>query len=154
MGWLANLIAGPLVSLFKDTIVMPILQAYLKSKDVDLEKFKAATPSLEHAVVAVVDANVRFAQIKSSYALSILGWWPFRLILFTLLSVCTVRFCLIVFDATIPKIFGVEPWNIDPITGAYGDAEFQILLFFIIAKPVDTLVSGGISTLSRYLDKK
>ena len=151
--WIMRIAGSGIFKIFGDAIVQPFLQAYLKSKDVDLEKFKSATPALEHAVVAVVEANVKFAEIKANYAMTVLGWWPFRLILFVLLSVCTIRFVLIVIDATLPKIFGVESWNIDPITGAYGQAEFQLLLFFVIAKPVDTAVSGGLNVLSRYLNK-
>lgn len=146
-------LAGVLVGMFKEAIVGPILQVYLKSKDVDLEKFKAATPSLEHATVAVLDANVKFASIQAGYATSVLQWWPFRLILFMVLAIASIRFSLIMIDATLPKLFNYASWDIDPIKGDYGKAELQFILFFIIAKPVDTAVSGAVNVLSRYLSK-
>lgn len=151
--FLAGPIAGVLVSLFKESIVAPILQAYLKSKDVDLEKFKAATPSLEHAAVAVLDANVKFAAIQSNYVLSVLNWWPFRMILLMVLLISSVRFSLIMIDATLPKMLHYASWDIDPIKGNYGEAELKFILFFIIAKPVDTAVSGAVNVLSRYLSR-
>jgi|SRR5215472_1771812 len=160
MQWIINMFAGGVFKIFGDTIVQPLLQAYLKSKDVDLQKFQAATPALEGAVVAVVEANTRFAEIQSGYALAILHWWPFRLVLWVCLAVAASRFCLILFDSTWWWVAGCAAgtgdacsWNIPPVKGLYGNAEYQFLLFFVIAKPVDSLVSGGISVLSNYLRK-
>ena len=96
--WLASVAASTVFKLFGDNIVQPLLNAFLKSKDVDLEKFKSANVSTEHLAVAVLDANVRFAQIKSQYALAVLQWWPFRIILFVVMAFCATRFCLVVLD--------------------------------------------------------
>jgi hypothetical protein len=145
-----------------DVIVQPLLQAFLKSKDVDLEKFKTSETSVEHMAVAILDANVRFAQIKAGYALAVLQWWPFRLILFVTLLICTTRFCLIMIDATWWWLFGCTidgkdvfgdacAWSIPAIKGAYGQAELEYILFFVVAKPVDTAVSGAVGLASRYL---
>ena len=146
------------------SVVQPFLNVWLKSKDVDLEKYKAAEASTEHLAVAILDANVKFAQVKSQYALSILQWWPFRLVLWIILAFCATRFCLIVFDSTWWWIFGCSingrhavgdacSWIIPPIQGAYGDAEVQYMLFFVIAKPVDTAISGALGLVSRYLER-
>jgi hypothetical protein len=113
----------------------------------------------------VLDANVRFAQLKSQYALAVLQWWPFRLILFALLAFCATRFCLIVLDSTWWWLFGCTidgrhavgdacSWSIPPIRGAYGNAEMQFLLFFVIAKPVDTAISGALGLVGRYLERR
>ena len=85
--WLASAAASTVFKLFGDTIVQPLLNAYLKAKDVDLEKFKSANVATEQLAVAVLDANVRFAQVKSQYALAVLQWWPFRLILWVILGI-------------------------------------------------------------------
>jgi len=164
MGWLINLIGSGIFKIFGDTIVQPFLQAFLKSKDVDLEKFKAATPSLEHAVVAVVDANVKFAAIQSAYNLAILNWWPFRVILFALLFFPAMHFVAIMLDSTCPVVWNLHlvngksvggcGWGIPDADPKVFDIYKQMLLFFILVKPVDTVVAGGINILSRYLDKR
>lgn len=165
LGWLVSSSAGVIFKMFGDTIIQPLLQVYLKSKDVDLEKFKAANLSTQALAVAVLDANVRFAQIKSTYIMAVLQWWPFRVVLFFLLSFCAMRFILILIDSTWWWIFGCNidshrvigdacSWSIPPIKGIYGGAEMQFLLFWIVAKPVDTAVTGGINLVSKYLNKK
>jgi len=71
---------------------------------------------------------------------------------------------LIVFDSTWWWLFGFTidsrhlignacSWSIPPIRGAYGDAEMQFLLFFVIAKPVDSAIFGALGLVSRYLDR-
>lgn len=154
---------GILEGIFK-TFVQPFLQAYLKAKDVDLEKFKEASQDTTTLAGSVLVANVKFAEIKSGYALQVLQWWPFRVLLFILISVSVTRFCLAEFDSTWWWIFGctvngkhligdICSWSIPATRGTFGEAEKQFLLFFIIAKPVDTIVGGAIDTVSRYLRK-
>ena len=161
--WIASAAASTVFKLFGDTIVQPLLNAYLKSKDVDLEKFKSANVATEQLAVAVLDANVRFAQVKSQYALAVLQWWPFRVILWVILAIAATRFCLIMIDSTWWWIFGCTigskhvvgdacSWSIPAIHGTYGAAEFEYILFFVIAKPVDTAVSGALGLVSRYLE--
>jgi len=162
--WLASAAASTVFKLFGDNIVQPLLNAYLKSKDVDLEKFKSANVATEHLAVAVLDANVRFAQVKSQYALAVLQWWPFRVILWVILAIAATRFCLIMIDSTWWWIFGCTigsehvvgdacSWSIPAIHGTYGAVEFEYILFFVIAKPVDTAISGALGLVSRYLGR-
>ena len=164
MGWLLSFLGSGVLDSIGKSFVMPFINVWLKSKDVDLEKFKATDMASTQLAAAVLDANVRFAAIKSQYAVTVLGWWPFRLILFCLLAFCSVRFILIVIDSTWWWLFGCTingehimgdacSWSIPPIKGVYGGAEMQFLLFFIIAKPVDTAVSGTVDLVSRYLGK-
>lgn len=162
--WLASAAASTVFKLFGDTVVQPFLSTYLKSKDVDLEKFKSANVSTEHFAVAVLDANVRFAKIQSQYALAVLQWWPFRVILWVILAIAATRFCLIMIDSTWWWIVGCSingphvvgdacSWSIPAIYGTYGAAEFEYILFFVIAKPVDTAISGALGLVGRYLEK-
>ena len=164
MEWLLSFFTRGALDAIMGSVVQPFLNVWLKSKDVDLEKYKAAEASTEHLAVAILDANVKFAQVKSQYALSILQWWPFRLVLWIILAFCATRFCLILFDSTWWWIFGCSingrhavgdacSWSIPPIRGAYGDAEVQFLLFFVIAKPVDTAFSGAVGLVGRYLER-
>lgn len=169
MGFLINLLGGGALDGIYKVFVLPFLQVWLKSKDVDLEKHKVASQNTTDLAVAVLDANVKYAEVKSGYALSVLQWWPFRVVLFLLIAVCAVRFGLAVFDSTWWWIFGCTlhnskdvayhalgdacSWSIPAIKGTYGDAEKQFLLFFIVAKPVDTAVSGSLDLVSRYLRK-
>jgi hypothetical protein len=161
---------GPIFALLMkwfnpETIINGAINAYMKAKDVDLEKFKSSEITTEAIVGAILTANVQFAQLKAQYALSVLQWWPFRLILFVLISVATMRFSLAAFDSTWWWIFGCTikgqhvvgdacSWSFPAILGTFGEAEKQFLLFFIIAKPVDTAVSGGLAAVQKYIDKK
>ena len=169
MGWLLNLLASgaakTVFSIFGETIIQPLLTAYLKTKDVDLEKFKASETAVTQMSAAVLDANVRFAQIKSQYALSVLQWWPFRLILWLIMAFCAARFILALIDSTWWWIFGCTiagrpvmgdacAWSFPAIKGTYAGVEVQMLLFFIVAKPVDTAISGMLGLASRYLANK
>lgn len=164
MEWLLSFFTRGALDAIMGSVVQPFLNVWLKSKDVDLEKYKAAEASTEHLAVAILDANVKFAQVKSQYVLSILQWWPFRLVLWIMLAFCATRFCLIVFDSTWWWIFGCLingrhvvgdacSWSIPAIHGTYGAAEFEYILFFVIAKPVDTAISGALGLVSRYLAK-
>lgn len=164
MTWLLSLLSGGLLDGIYKVIVGPFLQAYLKSKDVDLEKHKIASQNTTDLAVAVLDANVKFAAVKSQYALAVLQWWPFRLILFVMLAIASTRFCLAMIDSTWWWIFGCTlkgvhvtgdacSWSFPSMKGTYAGAEVQYILFFVIAKPVDTAVSGAIGLVSRYLDK-
>jgi hypothetical protein len=164
MEWLLSFFTRGALDAIMGSVVQPFLNVWLKSKDVDLEKYKATEASTEHLAVAILDANVRFAQVKSQYVLSILQWWPFRLVLWIMLAFCATRFCLIVFDSTWWWIFGCSingrhvvgdacSWSIPAIHGTYGAAEFEYILFFVIAKPVDTAISGALGLVTRYLEK-
>lgn len=147
------------------TIINGAINAYMKAKDVDLEKFRSANLTTDSMVAHIVEANVQYDQIKSQYALAVLQWWPFRLILFVLLAFCATRFALIVTDSTWWWLFGCKingvhvmgdrcSWSIPPIKGVYGGAEMQFLLFFVVAKPIDTAVSGALGVVQRYLTRK
>ena len=160
LGWLS----GGLLDVIGKSFVMPFLNVWLKSKDVDLEKFKASSANATELAVAVLDANVKFDQIKAGYALSVLHWWPFRLILFIMLLACSARFTLALVDSTWWWIFGCTidgrhvvgdacSWSFPAIHGTYAGAEIQYILFFVLAKPVDTAVSGTIGMVNRYLNK-
>ena len=164
MEWLFSFFTKGVLDAIMGSVVQPFLNVWLKSKDVDLEKYKAAEASTEHLAVAILDANVKFAQVKSQYVLSILQWWPFRLVLWIILAFCATRFCLIVFDSTWWWVFGCSingrhtvgdacSWSIPAIHGTYGAAEFEYILFFVIAKPVDTALSGALGLASRYLER-
>src|ERR1051326_8706800 len=106
LDWIFSRLSVAALDVVMEKVVQPFLQIWLKAKDVDLEKFRATEIGAVQLGAAVLDANVKFASIKSGYALSVLQWWPFRLILFVLLLFCSVRFCLILIDSTYWFIFG------------------------------------------------
>lgn len=164
IAWLTSSVAGAMLKIFGDSIVQPFINAYLKAKDVDLEKFKSANASTEAMAVAVLDANVRFAATKAQYALAVLQWWPFRLVLWSVLAVAATRFILAEFDSTWWWIFGCTikgvhvvgdacSWSFPATRGNIGDAEREFLLFFVVAKPVDTAISGALGLVGRYLNR-
>lgn len=162
IAWLASMAAGGVAKavfgVFGDTIVQPLLQAFLKSKDVDLEKFKASSATVTEIAAGVLVANVEFAKIKSAYALAVLQWWPFRVILFALLFFPTLHFVLITLDsscwATELRPKGGCGWGIPEVPPKYIDIEHQLLLFFVLAKPVDTAVTGALAALRAFLERR
>jgi hypothetical protein len=156
--WLGG---GILEGIFK-TFVQPFLQAYLKSKDVDLEKFKQSTTSTTELAAAVLSANVRYAEIKSGFIVSILQWWPIRMCFVLLIATSTARFMLACFDSTWWWMFGCMidgrhvigdacSWSFPSMKGAFAEAEKQFLLIFVIAKPVDSVVTNAANAVSRYI---
>lgn len=174
MGFLAkfflNGAAKTVFGIFGDSIVTPILNAYMKKKDVDLEKHKQASADTTSLAVAVLDANVKFAQTKSQQSIFILQWWPFRFLLFWMISVSVIRFSLASFDSTYWWMFGcmvenskgvlyhaygdVCSWSFPALKGTFGAAEKEFLFAFIIAKPVDTAVSRAFDLVSGYLNRR
>lgn len=170
--WFASGAAKAMLGIFGDTIVQPFLNAYLKSKDVDLSKFQSSQTNTLQLATAILSANIEYAKVKGGIIATVLQWWAFRVILFLLIATATTRFMLASFDSTWWWIFGCTAhdikgvvdgtriygdacsWSIPPIRGVYGDAERQFLLFFIIAKPVDTVVTGALSLISKYLTRK
>lgn len=157
LAWLTELAASGVFKLFGDNIITPILNIWAKSKDVDLAKFTAAAQGTGALAGAVLAANQKFAETKASYALSILNWWPFRLLLFVLLAGTIAHFTAIMIDSTCWKTaarpLGGCGWGIPEVPPKYADIEHSLLLFFVIAKPADTLISGAIAALMKYLQK-
>lgn len=164
MGTIFGWLSGGVLDVIGKSIIMPFIQAWMKSKDVDLEKFKTSNVNTMELAVAMLDANVRFAQLKAQYALAVLQWWPFRALLFILISISVVHYGLAQFDNTWWFIMGCTKdgvrelgdacaWNLPSLKGSFGDAEKQFLLFFIIAKPVDTAISGAVDVVGKYLKK-
>jgi hypothetical protein len=153
-----------------DKIINGAITAWAKAKDVDLEKYRTAEQETGQLAATIVDANVKFASLQSQYALAVLQWWPFRVVLWLLLATCAVHFALVILDNVVPFVFGCDrpdaggelhrvygdicAWNIPPIRGDYAEYQKQFLLFFIVAKPVDTVVAGAFNALSGYLRKR
>ena len=157
-------ILGLLMKWFNpETIINGAINAYMKAKDVDLEKFKSANATTDSMVAHILEANVRYDEIKSQYALSVLNWWPFRLILFALLFFPAVHFVAIVLDSSCPIVWHMHViggrnlggcgWGIPDIDPSVADIYKQLLLFFILAKPADTAISGALTIAQRYLRK-
>jgi len=136
-----------------NTILGKALDIWGKHMDVDLEKFKTTVTSSSELAGTIVQANEKFAEVKSNYALSVLQWWPFRLILFCLLLIPALHFSLIVLDSMRPHLLGWPALGIPAVPKPYDEIEQNLLLFFVISKPVDTAVGGIISVLLRYLRK-
>ena len=155
-GWITGGVAKAVIGIFGDSIFKPFIDVWMKSKDVDLEKFKASTDSTEKLAGAMLIANVEFAKVKADYAVSVLQWWPFRIILFMLLFFPAAHLSMIVIDSSLiwfwKGTFGV--FGVPPVPGKYFDIEAQLLLFFVIAKPVDSAVTGGMNALKAYIETK
>jgi hypothetical protein len=136
-----------------DALLTGALNIWAKSKDVDLTKFTTSVEATAGLSKVIVDANERFAEKQMSYALTILNWRGFRILLWVMMAVAIMHYALVVVDTALPKIFHYASWDIDPVQGSYAEVTKQLLLFFVIAKPIDTVVGGALNCLSAYLRK-
>jgi hypothetical protein len=70
----------------------------------------------------------------------------------------TVHFAMILIDSSCWKTaahpLGGCGWGIPEVPSKYADIEHSLLLFFVIAKPVDTVISSAAAALMKYLGKK
>lgn len=146
-------LAGWLFKSNLDGLLSGVLNIWAKGKDVDLAKFTASTGAVAEVTKVVVDANVKFSQTQASYAMSLLNWRGFRILLWVLMAVAVCHYSLVVADTALPKVFGYSSWNIDPVQGSYAEVTKQLLLFFVLLKPVDTAITGIMMLLGRYLQK-
>ena len=148
------------VGVFGNAIVKPFINAFMKSKDVDLEKFKISTSGGVSLAGEMLKANVAHGQTKSNYAIKVLQWWPFRLILFVLLAVSAFHYVQIILDSSpfrIPLFMSeahvVGSWGVPKPPAPYDAYERDFLLFFIIAKPVELAVTSVLQTITAYLQR-
>jgi len=161
-GWIVSNAGGAIFKIFGDSILSPILNAWAKGKDVDLQKLQSELGSSGALAAAVVKANVEASAQQIAYASSILSWWPFRVLLFALMFFPTLHFAAIMLDSSCPqswgwhivdgKVFGGCGWGVPKVPSPYDGYEREFILFFIIAKPVDSLVSSvgaGMANLLR-----
>lgn len=147
-----------------DTLITSAITAWGKAKDVDLEKFRTSATTSDSMVAHILQANVAYGQTKAQYALSVLAWWPFRLILFALLFFPAMHFVMIVLDSSCPQSWGWHVvagrsvggcgWLIPSIDPDVRDIYRELLLFFVIAKPADTAISGALALASSYLKRR
>jgi|GEM_PF-7093554 len=172
LAWIGEKLAGGFASvgfkLFGSTILQPILNAWANHENIDLEKFRAAAKSTSELAGAVLQANVQFAATKARYALRVLQWWPFRALLLVLLGVSAIHYTAVILDSTPFPTLTLGPWLLpefgEPhVVGSWGvptppppydEYEREFLLFFIIAKPVETVASQALRALSAYLERR
>lgn len=153
-------------------LLQTALNYWSHKTDVNLAEVQAALPSAEHVAIAALNANVQASAIQADMAKTILNDPMARFFVGLLIGVTVMRFCLIVFDSTWWWMWGCDPsslipassakwvygekcsWSIPAIRGLYGGAEMQILLFWIIAKPVDSAIQGVMATVNAVIRKK
>lgn len=159
-GVIWNLITGNAPALLQTA-----LNFFAQKTNTDLAEVQAALPSAEHVAIAALNANAQAAAIQADMAKTVLNDPIARFAVGILIAVTAVRFVLIVFDSTYWWVFGCTidgariygdkcAWNIPAIHGIYGGAEMQILLFWIIARPVDSAVQGITSVITNVIKKK
>lgn len=147
------------------TLLKTALDYWAHKSDVNLAEVQAAVPSVEHVAIAALNANVQASAIQADMAKTILNDPFARFFVGLLIATTVMRFVLIVFDSTwwwiagctikgVVKYGDVCSWNMPAIKGLYGGAEMQILLFWIIAKPVDSAIQGVIGGLNTLIRKK
>lgn len=149
------------------------LDFWAHQTDVNLAEVQAAVPSVEHVAIAALQANTAYANTQADMAKTILNDPLARFFVSCLIGITVMRFCLIVFDstwwwmvgctitetvkgaATEAKVYGDRcSWGIPAIKGLYGGAEMQILLFWIIAKPVDSAIQATMTGVNALIRRK
>lgn len=134
--------------------VNSVIEGWAKIRNVDLQKFRTAATTTGELGAHIVEANTKFAQMDFAYKGFLLGFWYFRLAFGLLFWVVVLRWVLVFTDATLPFVFGYEPWSIEALKGAGADYERQILLFFIVAKPVDSAITGATRILMKVIERR
>jgi hypothetical protein len=142
MNWLLGLLSpGALLALAQSAVDL-----WAKKTDTDLAKFKAASDASGALAVQVLHANLQYSAQRIAYATSLLSWWPFRIVLLILMLPPAVHFAAIMLDST----FALR-WGIPKVPPPYDGYEREFILFFIVAKPVDTLIGGIGAALTAWL---
>lgn len=155
-----NLITGN-----ADNLLKTALSFWAKKQDVDLAKLQSTLPSAEHVAIAALNANVAANAQRVEIAKTFLNNPIIRFSIGIVVAIVCVRFILVIFDSTYWWIFGCTldgekvlgdqcSWSIPPIKGIYGNAEQQFLLFWVVAKPVDSAVQGVMGVLQKILEKR
>jgi hypothetical protein len=96
----------------------------------------------------VLQANLQSAAQRIAFATSLLSWWPFRLILLVLMLTPAAHFAAIMLDSTFPF-----HWGIAKVPPPYDGYEREFILFFIVAKPVDSLIGSVGAALTAWLSR-
>ena len=142
-GWALGLLSPTtLLSLAKSA-----LDLWAKKTDTDLV-FKAAAGSGEVLAGQVLQANLQYNAQRIAYATSLLSWWPFRIVLLILMLPPAVHFAAIMLDSTLPL-----HWGVPKVPPPYDGYEREFILFFIVAKPVDSLIGGVGAALAAWLGR-
>ena len=131
-------------------IMTQIVQAWADHENVDLAKFQSAETSTGQLATAILQANSAYTVDKMQFDGMILNHVAFRFVLFLLLLFPALHFIAYIVDATLPLMFHYRAWG---ISDKYGEVEQDLLEFFVVAKPVDTIAAGAMRLTSQYLNK-
>lgn len=144
LAWMLNLL-GPGSLL---TLAQSALSLWAKKTDTDLEKFKTAADAGGALAAQVLQANLQYGAQRVAYATSLLAWWPFRIVLLVLMLPPALHFAAIMLDSTLPL-----HWGIPKVPPPYDGYEREFILFFIVAKPVDSLIGGLGAALTAWMTR-
>lgn len=145
-------------------ILQTALNFFAHKEDVDLGKVQATAQPIATVASGILQANAQVAATKATVAVKMLDNPLVKWAVGGVVLLVCLRFGLIVFDSTYWWIGGCVidgirtygdscSWNIPPIKGIYGGAETEFLLFWVVAKPVDSAVQGVTAVLTSALRK-
>jgi hypothetical protein len=146
--WITKLAGSGVFAVFGEDILQPLLSAWAQSKNIDLAEMQAAAGSMTTLAGQVLAANVQTSAQRIAYATSLLSWWPFRIILLVLMLPPAMHFAAIMLDSTLPF-----HWGIAKVPPPYDGYEREFILFFIVAKPVDSLIGSVGAALTTWLGR-
>lgn len=102
MGWVLSLLTGPIVSAAL-SLGDKFLSAYLKAKDVDLEKFKALTEGQKETALAGIGYETAKLQAEQNIILAAMThriwWWAWALFVFPIGGYQFAIYFVSIFDA-------------------------------------------------------
>lgn len=144
--WIGSKVGDGLFTIFGEKIVAPVTQAYLKSKNIDIKNQENA--DMTTISTAIVDANVKYAQVQEQYASNLMNWAFFRYLFGILMLFPVLHFCMAVADNSLVFFLG-KPYgyfSVPPLHAEFGNIENQLLMTFVI-------VHGGGSIVSSIINK-
>ena len=86
LSWLAGPIAKAVIGIFGDSILKPLLDAWAKKQDINLEKYKTATDAEKSAALAAIGFEVTKVSAQRDIVLAAMShpvwWWAWGLFVF------------------------------------------------------------------------
>lgn len=147
--WIGSQVGNAVFTVFGDKVVHPVVNAYLQSKQIDVKN--QTNEDITKISTAIVDANVKYAEIQEQYATNLMNWWFFRYLFGMIMVFPVIHFCMAVADNSIVYFFG-KPYGIFSVPALHGDfqsIENQLLLTFVIVHGGGTIVSNLVKSFKK-----
>lgn len=122
MGFFLSLFTGPVISVFGNALVKPLLDFLGAKTNADAEKFTAQVGADRDVAVATLQAHVAAAEDAKEVSMLRWGWWGERYLLLAAALPPVIHSGAVYLDSTFR--FG---WNVPRAPGVYEGQELTII---------------------------